>query len=158
MSWLPTEANGSTPFERVFALRPNLFEAWAEFASLFWERRLVDPVLLELCRLRIAQLNGAAWNQSTRMEEARAAGLDEQKIAALADWPRSPLFSPLECACLGFAEQFVLDPNGINDADAAPVTAALGDAGTVAFVEALAVFDGFSRFSRLLGIAPAEDA
>ena len=146
MSWLPESGPGSDDFARTFALRPDLFEAWQEFAGVFWEKRLVDPVLLELCRLRIAQLHGAAYPLSTRTREASAAGLDETKIAKLADWWKQPGFSDLERACLRFAEQFVLDAKAMSDEEARPVVAALGDAGTVAFVEALAIFDGFSRF------------
>jgi alkylhydroperoxidase family enzyme len=155
VSWLPASGPGRDDFERVFALRPDLFEAWREFASLFFEKRLVDPVVLELCRLRIAQLNGARHPLSLRTPEARAAGLDEAKLAALEAWWRSPGFSDLERACLRFAEQFATDASGISDDEARPVVAALGDAGTVAFVEALAVFDGFSRFCRMLDVEPA---
>jgi alkylhydroperoxidase family enzyme len=155
MSWLPDSGPGPDDFARTFALRPDLFEAWREFAGLFWEKRLVDPVLLELCRLRIAQLHGAAYPLSTRTLEASEAGLDETKIARLADWWKQPGFSDLERACLRFAEQFVLDAQALSDEEARPVVAALGDAGTVAFVEALAIFDGFGRFCRMLGVQPA---
>jgi alkylhydroperoxidase family enzyme len=156
MSWLPESAPGRDDFERCFALRPDLFEAWQEFAGLFWEKRLVDPVLLELCRLRVAQLHGAAHPLSTRRREASAAGLDEAKIERLADWWKQPGFTDLERACLRFAEQFVLDAKAISDEEARPLIAAFGDAGMVAFVEALAIFDGFGRFCRLLDVQPVE--
>ena len=156
MSWLPEAGSGRDDFERVFALRPDLFEAWREFADLFWQKRLVDPVLLELCRLRIAGLHGAAHPLALRTPEARDAGLDEARIAALGEWWKQPGFSPLERACLRFAEQFVVDAKGISDEEARPVVAALGDAGTVAFVEALAIFDGFARFCCMLDVAPPE--
>jgi len=154
MSWLPlpAPATGRDPFEQVFGLRENLFEAWRDFSSLFWTRRLVDPRVLELCRLRIAQMLGARYPQSVRTPEAQRAGLREDRIAALASWRTSEAFGKTERACLRFAEQFVLDARGITDADAAAVVAALGDAGTVAFVEALAIFDGFSRFCSSLDI------
>ncbi len=157
MSWLPEHGPGRDDFARTFALRPDLFEAWREFAGIFWEKRLVDPVLLELCRLRVAQLHGAAYPLSTRMREATEAGLDEAKIARLADWWKQPGFSALERAGLRFAEQFVLDAKAMGDEEALPVVAALGDAGTVAFVEALALFDGFGRFCRLLDVQPDEE-
>jgi alkylhydroperoxidase family enzyme len=156
MSWLPESGPGRDDFARTFALRPDLFAAWQDFASVFWEKRLVDPVLLELCRLRIAQLHGAAYPLSTRMREASEAGLDEARIARLADWWTQPGFTGLERACLRFAEQFVLDAKAMSDEEARPVVAALGDAGTVAFVEALAIFDGFSRFCRMLDVQPVE--
>jgi len=158
MSWLPEHGPGRDDFARSFALRPDLFEAWREFAGIFWEKRLVDPVLLELCRLRIAQLHGAAHPLSIRTPEAVAAGLDEAKIARLAEWWKQPGFSDLERAGLRFAEQFVLDAKAMSDEEARPVIEALGDAGTVALVEALAIFDGFGRFCRMLDVAPAEES
>jgi alkylhydroperoxidase family enzyme len=157
VSWLPESGPGRDDFERTFALRPNLFDAWREFAALFWEKRLVDPVILELCRLRIAQLHAARQPLSTRMPEARAAGLDEAKIEALAAWWRNPGFSDVERSCLRFAEQFVMDAKAMSDDEARPVVAALGDAGTVAFVEALAIFDGTARFCRMLDVEANEE-
>ena len=157
VTWLPETAPGANPLERVYGLRPNLFEAWREFALVFWEKRLLDPVLLELVRLRVAQMHGARFPLASRRPEAREAGLDEAKIGELEAWWRSPAFSQLERSCLRFAEQFVLDAKGMTDEQALPVVAALGEAGTVALIEALAIFDGFGRFCRMLEIEP-EDA
>jgi alkylhydroperoxidase family enzyme len=142
----------ATPFERVFALRKNLFEDFRSFYALFWEKRLVDPVILELCRLRIAQLHGCEAELRVRYQPALDAGLTEEKIAALADAGDSPLYGGAERACVALAELFAMDPHAITDADAARVVAALGDAGTVALVEALALFDGFTRFRLMLGV------
>lgn len=152
MTWIPTPADGPNEFSRVFAARPELFSAWRDFASLLWKPGRVDPVLLELCRLRIAGMLDARFPLAARTREARDAGLDETRIAALGGWWKSPLFSDVERACLRFAEQFALDPKEISDADAAAVVAALGDAGMVAFVEALAIFDGFARFCRFFEV------
>jgi alkylhydroperoxidase family enzyme len=102
-------------------------------------------------------MNGAAHPLSIRTPAALAAGLDEVKIAKLGDWWMQPGFTGLERACLRFAEQFVLDAKAMSDEEAQPVVEALGDAGTVAFVEALAIFDGFGRFCRMLGVEPTED-
>ena len=142
----------ATPFERVFSLRPNLFEDYRRFYALFWEKQLVDPVLLELCRLRIAALHGCESELRVRYQPAQDAGLGEAKIAAIPDAADSPLFSEAERACIALAELFAIDPHAITDADAARVVAALGDAGTVALVEALALFDGFTRFRLMLGV------
>ena len=152
MSWLPESAPGATPIERAFGLRPDLFAACRDFAALFWEKRLVDPTLLELCRVRVGQMVGAELPAlCDAMRDARVA-VPAAKLTELAAWWHSTAFSDTERACLRFAEQFVLDPKGIGDDDAAAVVAALGDAGTVAFVEALAILDGFSRFVRFLDL------
>ncbi len=153
MTWLPETAGGSDPFSRVFALRPNLYEAWREFEGLLWRDDRVDPNVLALCQLRLAQRNGARW-----LPGSAAPAVDEAKLADLDAWWKSEHFTPLEKACLRFAEQYALDPSGIGDDDARPVTEALGDAGTVAFVEALAIFDGFTRFCAMLDIVPEGDA
>jgi alkylhydroperoxidase family enzyme len=145
-------ARNATAFEGVFALRRNLFEDFRSFYALFWEKRLVDPVLLELCRLRIAELHGCESELRVRYQPALDAGLGEEKIAALADAGDSPLYSEAERACVALAELFAMDPHAITDADAVRVVAVLGDAGTVALVEALALFDGFTRFRLLLGV------
>jgi alkylhydroperoxidase family enzyme len=147
-------ASDATAFERAFALRRNLFEDFRRFYALFWEKGLVDPVLLELCRLRIAQLHGCEAELRVRYQPALDAGLAEEKIAALGDAAHSPLFGEAERACIALAELFAMDPHAITDADAARVVAALGDAGTVALVEALALFDGFARFRLMLEVEP----
>jgi AhpD family alkylhydroperoxidase len=158
MTWIKDAAHsgGGDPLARVFSLRPNLHAAWRDFVGVFWEKRLVDPVLLELCRLRIAQMNGSTYCLSVRTPQARAAGLEE-KIARLDSWWQAdPAFDATERACLALAEQFVVDAKGIMDEQMRAVVAALGDAGTVALVEAFALCDGFSRFCSILGIAPDE--
>jgi len=150
-SWIPGAGDGG--FEGVFALRPNLSAAWRDFAERLFEGGQVDPTLLELCRLRIGQMHGAAC---PRVGGAAAPTLPAEKLADLASWRSSAAYGETERACLRFAEQFALDAKGISDDEAAAVTGALGDAGTVAFVEALAIFDGFARFARILGVeAPA---
>ncbi len=158
MSWLPEQAEGASEFERVFGLRENLFAAWREFASLLWTARLAPPVLLQLVQLRVRQLHGLDLAGTHRMSEALEASWDEARVAELETWWKSERFDATERACLRLAEQFVLDAKGITEAEVAPVREALGDATVVALVEALAIFDGFTRFQKMLGIAEANFA
>jgi alkylhydroperoxidase family enzyme len=157
MSWLPQQARGDTPLDRVFGLRPNLYRSWRRFSSLFWERRVLAPGLLELCRLLVADLHGSKAGLARRSPEALAAGLDEAKVAALGSRAAGP-FDAAERACLDFAEMFVRDPHAITDADAARVSELLGEPGLVALAEWLAVCDGLTRFELLLGVEPGEPA
>ena len=147
MSWL-----GASSFTDVFGLRPELFKDYRAFADRFWTAQVIDPQLLELCRLHVAGILGCHAELRRRTPAAVAAGLDEERIAALAEWKTSALISVAERACLRFAEGFVLDPHGISDADAAAVAEHLSPPAMVALVEALAVFDGFARFRLMLGI------
>src|SRR5262245_47106629 len=114
MTWLPDSAEGRTRFERVLGLRPELLADLQVFVDALWRRGGVDPALLELCRLRVAQILG--WEAE---RQQRPVHLSEEKIAALETWRGSARFSALESACLALAEKFVLDPRGVSDADIA---------------------------------------
>lgn len=152
MSWLAEKSEGETPLDQVFGLRPNLYTAFQDFYAVFWQRRLVHPILLELCRLRVAQLLGCLSEQNLRYQAAVDAGLDEEKVAALPLWGRGDVFTEAEKACLALTEMFVQDPHAITDEDADLVLRYLGEEGMVALTEALALFDGFIRFQVLLGV------
>src|SRR4029450_5503836 len=110
--WLPEAAPGTTALERVFGLRPDLYADYRAFLALFWTRDSVGPVVLELCRLRVAQLLGCQGELRLRYRPARAAGLGESTIALLERWPTAPVFSDAERACLAYAEAFVLAAHG----------------------------------------------
>ncbi len=110
MTWLPQTAPGPTSFARVFGLCPELYADVEAFAALVWTRRALDPVLLELCRLRIAQILGCTAELQRRSAPALAAGLTEERIAALDDWAARAAFSAAEYAGLRLSEKFVLDP------------------------------------------------
>jgi len=148
-------APATTSFDAAFGLRPELYADYQAFVDLFWSRRLVDPTLLELCRVRVAQILGCEAEERRRTPQAMAAGLDEARVAALADWQRSPLLTEVERACLRLTDGFVLDPHGVSDADAAAVAAHLSPKEMMALIEALAVFDGFTRFHLILGLEAA---
>ena len=137
-TWLPEVSvpAGSSEFDAVFGLRPDLFDAYRDFESVFWTHDLLDAEILDACRTRCAQL-------------LRAEGAPEEPIAA--DDPTSAL-----AACLELAEQFVIDPHSVTNEMRDAVVTHVGDTGLVALVEALAVFDGFTRFCTILGVAPHE--
>lgn len=142
-SWLASAPDAS--LVGLLSLRPDLAEAYDCFAVRLWRDHLVDPIVLELCRLRIAQLLGDRPALARRTPEAIAAGLDEVAISALASWPTSAFISARQRAALGVAEQFVIDPHGVSDAMVAELRAHVGDAGVVALTTALGLFDGFTR-------------
>jgi hypothetical protein len=158
MTWLGTEGPGTTPFQRVLGLRPELQPLVNEYLAVAWAAS--DPVVLELCRLRIAALHGDRSQQRLRHDTAVAAGLTEQHVAALPQHHDSPLFTDHQRRCIAYAEQYVIDVHGITDAEAAAIRAETGDDGFVAFTVALGLFDGLGRMRLALGLdddTPDED-
>ena len=153
--WLEGLPAGETDWDRFAASWPVPFGALAAVVVAAWDE--TDPVLLELCRLRMATLLAYPAEQVRRTARARAAGLDDAKVAELQNWPTSPRFEPRERACLALAEQFVIDANAVTDEQVADVTGHLGAEGCYGFVQALSVVETFQRACLTLGIGSVPD-
>ena len=67
-----------------------------------------DARLRELVRLRASQLNGCAYCVDMHTKDARAAGETEQRLALLAVWRETALFTPRERAALALTESVTL--------------------------------------------------
>jgi alkylhydroperoxidase family enzyme len=154
MTWLKTNVDGDTELDRVLGLTPAVYDRYRELAAQVWKPELVSPVLLELCRLRVAQLIGSNYALSIRTPEATAAGLTEAKIAALRQWPTSPLFDAAERACLAFAESYVIDAHSVTDEQCAELSRHLSGPELAALTTALAMFDAMARFETALDVLP----
>lgn len=114
----------------------------------------IDPALLELCRLRIAQLVESELDLALRYRPARQAGLTEEKIAVLRRYPSSELFTERERICLEFTEQFVIASSAISDEDVARVQTVLTPEEFIYLCKALSVMDQFARASSAFRLAP----
>jgi len=157
MTWLPEAAPGETPLDRVFGLTPAAYARFRALYASLWDPTVIDPAVLELCRLRIAMLLGAEGERRVRCSAARAAGCTEAQVSALAGWPESPLFTDVQRLCLGFAEQYVLDPHGFRDEDFTELRVHLDAPAIATLTLAVAVFDALARFRLALDVDPVAD-
>jgi alkylhydroperoxidase family enzyme len=106
----------------------------------------IDPVLIELCRLRLALLLDCRSEQARRSRYAQAAGLTESRIEMLDRWVTSPAFSNREKICLEFTEQFLLAPDEITIGQRVALEETLGTAGAaLEFAQAIHVFESYQR-------------
>ncbi len=119
---------------------PDVDRALDEVRQAAWQA--TDPRLLELCRLRIAQLLDCAAEAEVRTP---GLDLDEATIAELADWPRSERFDDADRAVLALCEQWIIDVASLDDATTRAVADALGDDGLVDLVGALIVVEQRQR-------------
>lgn len=156
MTWLRGSADGATSLQQALGLRPELKELFGAYLAQAWADN--DPVLIELCRLRIAKLHGDDAQQRLRHTTAMDAGLTESKIAELSRYHSSSRYSAHERHCLNYAEKYVIDVHSITDADADTVKEAMADDEFVAFTVALGLFDGIGRFRLALGLGAGEPA
>ena len=154
MSWLRNTAAGDTPLERVLAHRPNLHDSYRNFYEIFWQQELLPARILELCRLRIAQLHDCRAELARFRPEPKGLESGPALLKRLRNWHREPDFDDTERACLEMAELFVQDPHAISDPLAEAVIAGLGEPGYVAFAEALAILDSSTRIQCALQAEP----
>jgi alkylhydroperoxidase family enzyme len=129
----------------ALADHPDVARSLDDVHAAVW--RAVDPVLLELARLRIAMLLGCEAESVARTPAAAAAGLDEATIAELANWPRSDRFDSRRRACLEFVEQYIIDVANMSGEQTAAVATHLGDDGLTDFASAVLVLEQRQRMA-----------
>ncbi|WP_225847808.1 carboxymuconolactone decarboxylase family protein [Streptomyces sp. HPF1205] len=77
----------------------------------------LDPVVRELVRVRVAQLNGCAFCVDKHSTDALALGVPGRKLRAMTVWPETPFFTARERAALALAEAVThLGHHGVPDA------------------------------------------
>jgi alkylhydroperoxidase family enzyme len=138
----------------VLGVRPELAAAHDRLLREIWAGP-VSPVTLELCRLRMATLLSSTAALAERTAAASDAGLTEERIGRLPRWPSDPSFSAEERACIGFAEQFVIDHNQISDDDVHELSELLTAQGVVTFTTALVAWDNQHRLDNALHVDAA---
>ena len=136
-------------FRNVLGDRTPVADQLENIHGLAWA--VVDPELLDLCRLRVAMLLGC------RSElEILNSDLSSEKVASLSQWSSSSLFNECEMSCLRFTEEFIVDVSSIPDSSAFAVRDRLGDEGFVNFVNALLVVEQRIRLQIVWGILSQE--
>lgn len=135
----------------LLGLTPAIRARYDELEAELWDHGGVSPVLLELCRLRIAQLIGDTAGIARRTPQATAAGLTEDTVDALPQWPRSACFDAAQRAALSFAECFVIDAHAVTDEQCAELNRHLAPAELATLTTAIALFDAMSRFDVAIG-------
>ena len=106
----------------------------------------LDPLLVELIRIRISQINGCAF--CLRMHTADALKKEENpdRIAVLPAWAESAYFSDSDRAALRLAEAVTLVPDGhVSDEDYAAAAEVLTPAQVSAVAWLAIVMNAFNR-------------
>lgn len=68
----------------------------------------LEPLLLELVKMRASQLNGCAYCLDMHSKDARALGETEQRLYTLSAWRETPFYSERERAALLWTEELTL--------------------------------------------------
>jgi len=75
----------------------------------------LDPILLELIKMRASQINGCAFCLNMHSIDARKIGETEQRLYLLNAWRETTLFTEREEVVLALTEQVTLISNHVSD-------------------------------------------
>jgi AhpD family alkylhydroperoxidase len=92
-------------------LMPDFYAAMQQLGKAV-ENGPIDPILRELIKVRVSQINGCAFCLNMHTAEARALGETEQRLYTLSAWRDATYFSSKERAALALAEEITRLPNG----------------------------------------------
>jgi len=77
----------------------------------------LEPLLLELVKLRASYMNGCAYCIDMHSKDARVLGETEQRIYAVPVWRETPFYTPRERAALAWTEAVTaIGHGGVSDA------------------------------------------
>ncbi|MCX2582299.1 carboxymuconolactone decarboxylase family protein [Pedobacter sp. MR22-3] len=75
----------------------------------------IDPILLELIKMRASQINGCAFCLNMHSTDARKIGETEQRLYLLNAWRETTLFTEKEKAVLALTEEVTLISKHVSD-------------------------------------------
>lgn len=106
----------------------------------------LEPLLLELVKLRVSQINRCAFCLDMHAKDALALDEDEQRLHLLAAWREAPGYSDRERAALAWAEALTLLPEQGAPAQLfAELQARFDEAEIVALTGAIAEINAWNR-------------
>ena len=150
----------------ALAQRPEIFVAYMPYLRSIVGPGALDQRLKELVEVRTVVLNRCLYSTSHRVRSARAAGVSEEDVVAVA---RGELtrFSEREQLALSVAEELTLRPTSVPYAQAPQLVDAatlerlrssFTDPEIVELITTIAIWNALARFHRVMGFELDMDA
>jgi AhpD family alkylhydroperoxidase len=145
------DAGNKTPLElgnlRIYAHRPELAMAYAQFMGALRGNRTLSSRLVELVRLRVAFHNQCRSCMAVRYADGLEAGVTENLVCQLESPGDSAELTPPERAALEFADLFATNHLAITDETIAGLREHFSEGEIVELGLNIATYVGFGRLS-----------
>jgi AhpD family alkylhydroperoxidase len=100
-----------------YGVNPRALEGMMTLEAHFKDTT-IEPLLRDLIKMRVSQINGCAFCLHMHSKDARAQGEREERLHLLAAWRESSLYTPRERAALRWAESLTnIAQTGAPDGD-----------------------------------------
>jgi len=100
----------------TMARRPEILRAFSDLITKIWRTGTVPVGLKPLVAIVASAAAGCRYCQAHEAVDAKMRGVPEEKIGAIWDFERSPLYDDAERAALRFARDASLVPNEVTAA------------------------------------------
>ena len=108
----------------------------------------IEPLLLELVKMRASQINGCAYCLDMHSKDARALGESEQRLHLLAAWREAACYDAREQAALAWCEDLTLiSQRGAPDAVLQDLEQTFSPDEIVALTLAVVAINGWNRLA-----------
>ncbi len=130
---------------RMLLHSPSVSEGWLAMMTAIRQRCALAGDLRELVIMRIAQLNGAAYEAEQHRAFALKENVSEAQLDALEDWENSKLFSKVQRAVLDYTDTMTIDVK-VPDKVFAEVRRHFDEQGMIELTATIASYNMVSRF------------
>jgi AhpD family alkylhydroperoxidase len=107
----------------------------------------IDPILLELIKMRTSQINGCAFCLNMHSADARKIGETEQRLYILNAWSETTLFSAKEQAVLALTEEVTRISNHVSDETYNKVAALFDEKELAQIIMAIVTINAWNRIA-----------
>jgi AhpD family alkylhydroperoxidase len=108
----------------------------------------LEPVLVDLVKLRASQINGCAFCVDLHASDLRKKGESERRINTVCVWHETPFFTPRERAALAWTEAITqIATSRAPDADYDALRAEFSEAEMVNLTLAIGVINSWNRLA-----------
>jgi AhpD family alkylhydroperoxidase len=107
----------------------------------------IEPLLVDLVKLRASQINGCAYCVDMHTRDARKKGETERRLYGVSVWHETPFFTPRERAAFAWTEALTRLPDtGAPDEDYATMRAEFSEQESVDLTLIIGAINVWNRF------------
>jgi uncharacterized peroxidase-related enzyme len=131
----------------TMARRPEILRAFSELITQIWRSGTVPVELKPLVAIVASAAAGCRYCQAHEAVDARERGVPPEKIAAVWDFERSPLYDEAERAALRFARDASVVPNAVTPGHFADLRKHWDDGEIVEILAVIGLFGFLNRWN-----------
>ena len=131
----------------TMARRPEILHAFSQLITQIWRTGTLPAYLKPLIGIVSSVAAGCRYCQAHEAVDAKMRGVNDEKIAAIWDFERSPLYDDAERAALRFARDASLVPNEVAPASFDELRRHWDDGQIVEMLSVIGLFGFLNRWN-----------